>query len=506
MKDFNFSNMHFQIGEAVREAVKVKVAITGPSGSGKTVGALLMAHGLVDGDWGSVCFADTENRSALYYAGQTINYRDRTGNKAVTIGNFKHLPINPPYDPRMFVQMIRFVQKQGFRCLIIDSASHEWDGAGGCLDLQESFGGRYQDWARVTPLHREFIDEMRNSDMHVIVTMRSKQEYALEEQNGKKTVTKLGMKAQQRDGTDYEFGIVFDVDSQHYAKAAKDRTGIFSTATPFMLSPFVGETLRNWAGSGAKTEIQAPPPRMRQEDVFDDSVYSGLDSQKKLVVGICTGLGIKNRDHWKTISDDCIGTPIETLPDAVASSAQKLGLMANTAPANPQPATEQSAKQPTPQPTNQPAQPKAENRPSEKAAKEPKATPALESQPSPQKQPETPIITGTVETAVNNPGVFSQRVFLLLKSELLKARGSGALTQDGFMSAARGLEVIRNSGQWDENEVLERVKGGDVSFLRGSDPEAAQPEPVQVPVQNEPEPEPTPEPPAATEDDSEYPF
>ena len=70
--------------------------------------------------------------------------------------------------------------------------------------------------------------------------MRSKQEYVLNERNGKMIPEKVGLKAVQRDNVDYEFTIVFDVNMKHYVTASKDRTELFAGIPEFPITSQVG--------------------------------------------------------------------------------------------------------------------------------------------------------------------------------------------------------------------------------------------------------------------------
>ncbi len=56
--------------------------------------------------------------------------------------------------------------------------------------------------------------------------MRTKQDYILNQKNGKYVPEKEGLKAIQRDGLDYEFTVVFNLDSKNQATCSKDRTGL----------------------------------------------------------------------------------------------------------------------------------------------------------------------------------------------------------------------------------------------------------------------------------------
>jgi hypothetical protein len=69
---------------------------------------------------------------------------------------------------------------QDIDVIIVDSITHEWQGKGGCLQIHEQLGGRFQDWAKVSPRHQAFIDAIINSKCHMITTVRSKIDYSLD--------------------------------------------------------------------------------------------------------------------------------------------------------------------------------------------------------------------------------------------------------------------------------------------------------------------------------------
>lgn len=269
----------FEISVASKEKLKLMVGLTGPSGSGKTLGALLIAHGLT-GDWGKIAVADTENKSAAYYAKRT--------------GNWLHIPMDPKkmpdgYHPRNWLELIDFAEKQpNIEVLILDSISHEWEGQGGCLELVDKIGKGFAAWKTVTPLHSKFIDKMRNSRLHIIATMRSKTDYVVEQNDkGKTAPKKVGTKASQREGTDYEFGIIFDVEISHMATASKDRTGLFGDRGPFQITEDLGKELLKWAQSGAdpddeKYDTAKPAHKVKLMDLFTKNGIDSVDDMKKL--------------------------------------------------------------------------------------------------------------------------------------------------------------------------------------------------------------------------------
>ena len=135
--------------------------------------------------------------------------------------------------------------------IIIDSVSHEWEGSGGILDLHGNMpGNSFTNWAKMTPRHNAFVQKILESPAHVIATIRTKTDYAMVEKNGKYAVEKMGMKGITRDGLDYEFTVVFDLDIKHLAKASKDRTGLFMDKPEEVITPAFGKKILEWCNNG----------------------------------------------------------------------------------------------------------------------------------------------------------------------------------------------------------------------------------------------------------------
>lgn len=218
--------------KARRSESKCKIGFSGPSGSGKTYSALRLANGLL-GSLEKVVVLDTENGSADLYA---------------DLGDYSTMPMHPPFDPRRFVKGIDYLVGEGFECIIIDSATHEWDGKGGCLDIHSNLGGQFSNWKDVTPLHRQFIDAILQAPVHVLTTTRRKQDYIVEQNDkGKMAPKKVGLREVQRDGFEYELTVAFDIETNHLARASKDRTSLFASAMPFMITEETGERLKEWS-------------------------------------------------------------------------------------------------------------------------------------------------------------------------------------------------------------------------------------------------------------------
>jgi hypothetical protein len=119
------------------------------------------------------------------------------------------------------------------------------------LDIVDSLGGRFQDWAKVTPRHQSFIDAILQSKCHVITTVRRKQDYEIIKDGNKTKVEKAGLKEQTREGFEYELTVNLELDHRHNATVSKDRTGLFAGKPAFVPDVSTGKLIYEWCESGA---------------------------------------------------------------------------------------------------------------------------------------------------------------------------------------------------------------------------------------------------------------
>ena len=199
--------------KAERKGIWVRLALDSPSGGGKTWTGLTVATELAKKFNYKIAVIDTEKGSASKYA----DYFD-----------FDVLELDT-FEVEKYIGAINDAEKNGYKVLLIDSLSHAWTGVGGILDRHDSAtkrsksGNSYNAWREVTPLHNKLIDAILNFNGHVIVTMRTKTEYLVEVVNGKSVPRKVGMAPIQRDGMEYEFDIVGDMDLEHNLIISKTR-------------------------------------------------------------------------------------------------------------------------------------------------------------------------------------------------------------------------------------------------------------------------------------------
>jgi len=262
-----------QLQKAQRHQVKLRLGLSGASGFGKTYSALLLAYGITE-DWTKIAVIDTENNSASLYS---------------HLGKFNVISLSQPYSPERYIEAIQLCEKEQMQVVIIDSITHEWQGKGGCLQLHEQLGGRFQDWAKITPRHQSFIDAILQSTCHIITTARRKIDYSLDTgSNGRTKVIKHGTKEITREGFEYELTVNFElVNDKHLAKASKDRTGLFMDKPEIIITKGVGKMLIQWCNQGlsiveAKNEIAECTTVEGLRHLYQK--YSGLQKELKSTI------------------------------------------------------------------------------------------------------------------------------------------------------------------------------------------------------------------------------
>jgi hypothetical protein len=257
-----------EIKKATRKTTKLRLGLSGASGFGKTYSALLLAKGMVE-DTEKIAVIDTENGSASLYS---------------HLFDFNVIELQAPYSPERYIEAIKTCERAGMEVIIIDSITHEWDGSGGCLEEYEKLGGRYQDWAKITPRHRAFIDAILQSKCHVITTVRRKQDYDMVKgDKGKLEVQKVGTKEVTREGFEYEVTINFElINDKHLAKASKDRTGLYMGRPEFTISEATGKELKKWCETGVDEAKQAREELEALQELYSELLTEDVFNEEEL--------------------------------------------------------------------------------------------------------------------------------------------------------------------------------------------------------------------------------
>jgi hypothetical protein len=228
--------MTIEFVDAVRSASKARIALCGPSGSGKTYTALTLATRLSD----NVAVIDTERGRAQLYVG---------------INGWKFKTFVPQtFAPAALTEALAVADAAGIGCIVVDSLTHYWSGVDGMLeqvDKKGKSGGNFGGWKEMRPDERRMIDALAQFSGHVIVTMRVKTEYVVEDNaNGKKAPRKIGLKPDQREGIDYEFDVVADLDPDNTLSVSKTRIPSLAQAVISKPGPELADQILSFLEEG----------------------------------------------------------------------------------------------------------------------------------------------------------------------------------------------------------------------------------------------------------------
>lgn len=251
--------MNFQ--KASKKEAKLRCAIFGPSGAGKTFTALRIATGM----GGNIAVIDTERGSASKYA-------DRFEFDVMELGS-------PQIDN--YVEGIMLAGKAVYDILIIDSLSHGWQELLEEIDRLAKTkykGNTWSAWSDGTPHQKKLINAILSYPGHIIATMRSKTEWTIAENNGKRTPQRVGLAPEQGKGIEYEFDLLMEMSPDHICSILKDRTGMFQDKMIEKPGEDFGKELIDWLSDGAKVEPKKPEPV--NPDITADSLMRQIDSCK----------------------------------------------------------------------------------------------------------------------------------------------------------------------------------------------------------------------------------
>jgi hypothetical protein len=104
-----------------------------------------------------------------------------------------------------------------------------------------------------------------------------------DEKSGKATPQKVGMGTVQRDGMDYEFTLMFELDrDSHLASAGKDRTCLFQD--PGIISEDTGKKILAWLSSSQPIQEQTQPEQNKTKKQ-DPLEYVKSDLNNRMEAG-----------------------------------------------------------------------------------------------------------------------------------------------------------------------------------------------------------------------------
>lgn len=252
----------FEVKKAKRSRRPLKINLEGLSGSGKTYTALRLAFAMRRAGIGKrIVVADSENESAGLYDGIKID-----GEK----WEYEVCPVPAEkQNPLGYSECYEYLVTQRFDIIIMDSMTHAWKGALQKVDevtarsrSKNTFG---EGWKTVTPEQEKMLRTLTDTRAHLIATTRVKGDYEMVQgSNGKMQPKKMGMKADQRDGLEYEFDVVVRLDPEEHAAHVEKVRGC--TALDGKVGKCPGpefwKPLFDWwlSAEPAKEEPKQPPP------------------------------------------------------------------------------------------------------------------------------------------------------------------------------------------------------------------------------------------------------
>lgn len=283
--------MALELKKAHRRKAYIKIGVSAPSGGGKTYSALRLGKGMMEEKypnlsdaehWDKIAIIDTENGSGELYADTHIS--------GVHIGEYNVITLGAPFEAEKYINAIELCKDNGVEVCIIDSTTHLWSGEGGLLEQQSHVakrtGNSYTAWRDITPQHNRFVETMLQTPMHIVATMRAKEEYSPEkdEKTGRTTVRKLGLEPEQRKGMQYEFTMFFEIDAEHTAFGSKDRTGTFDQKY-FLITEDTGKEIVRWLEKGTDEPVKIVATFEKANP------KEALENLKKEVIDLCKTLG-----------------------------------------------------------------------------------------------------------------------------------------------------------------------------------------------------------------------
>jgi len=271
----------FTFEPATKDQAKARIALAGPSGSGKTYTALSIASAF----GGTIALIDTERGSASKYAG---------------LFTFDRLNMQR-YDPRDLPRALAAAAAAGYANVIIDSLSKFWAGQGGMLEFvdnsaRRSYGGNsFGGWKEARPVENDMIEAMLSYPGHVIVTMRVKTAYEIvENERGKKEPRKIGLQPVQRDGIEYEFDIVGDLDLENTLTVSKSRCPAIAGSVIRQPGADFAEAILEWLTDGEPVPTAS---EFREMALDKSATYQGLrDLYAKVKAAGLLGAAVTDAD------------------------------------------------------------------------------------------------------------------------------------------------------------------------------------------------------------------
>lgn len=270
--------MAIQFVKAERQQRPLKMCMQGVTGVGKTFNALRLASAIcrrLDIP-PKIAVLDTENMSSTHYTDEF---------------SFDVIKGLKTWSPLNCIEVINDAQRLGYSFIIIDSLSLFWSGKGGTLEMADEAAAKmrakntFAAWKDVSPIQNQMLETITGSNIHLIATLRTKMRHEIEQDDkGKNQVRKMGMAPIQREGIEYEFDIILDLDLDHSALVTKSRMRSLADRHIKQIDDDIGFEIADWLKGGKpaddvpksesvatggtpappQRDAEPPPPRIDQ--------------------------------------------------------------------------------------------------------------------------------------------------------------------------------------------------------------------------------------------------
>ena len=305
-----------QIVKAKREKVFMKSLLTGPSGCGKSMGAEELATGMYEMCGGpGIIYIGTEGDRDKLYAETKSKHGEYTF-------EYDLIQLEDPFTTDSYIAAIDMAIDAGYKVCIIDGLSAEWKWLNDTHDKMP--GNSFTNWSKLKPKHRELLDRILSAPMHIFCCARGKDEWLLEERNGKSVPKKVGMGSQTDKDISYEMMLSLQIEQDtHLAHADKDNTGLWPETRFSVLTAKDGKALYEWCEQGA---IPAPKPVIQKtkESISSDDELKKIRSE---IAAICNNLvsgGKLPANEIKSIIKESTGVEMPNRIDDLAKAKELL--------------------------------------------------------------------------------------------------------------------------------------------------------------------------------------
>ncbi len=281
-----------KIKKAVRKAIPAIICLYGKSGGGKTYSALKLAQGLVDKE--RICLIDTENGRASHYADEF---------------DFDVIDLEPPFTPARYIQAIKTAQDNGYKAIVIDSISHEWEGIGGCLEMAEGKQGLLA-WAKPKEQHRKMMNMLLQAKSHIIFCARAKDNLEQVKVNGKAEIVNHGLMPIQEKNFPFEMLITLKMEDKGKVVIEKCVKGLEeSLKINGYINEAHGKIIADWVNQGEKVNLEAKQlmAEARTEAMKGVDIVSWVNSLNEKQKAIAKGFDNEFKKELVAIANEAKG-------------------------------------------------------------------------------------------------------------------------------------------------------------------------------------------------------